>query len=362
MKNLLKSTTTKLLSKFKTNPSDLTSSLLEDHNKDYKELEKFIEICKKSSIKEKRQKLEEKDKNTKQLLENFIKRQPGEISLGEKQIPIDKFPRFKYLNVMKYSQNGKLIATGSREEIKIYDSVTREELFIIISKNAECESITFDLNSKVIFASSYDSIIVFNLNTRKILTKLYGNIKKITSLTSNNQFLVSGSENSEIIIWDKSILKIIKKFTTKESSHNEKISSLAFNPIDDFMLITAAHDNKIIVWDLYKMEIKIKLIDAHNNFITNIQFSKQGEFFASSGLDSKIIFWDTKTFNNFNQIERRIFGITSISISNDANRLLSGGIDGKVILWDIKTGKLLFLSLKKKIIKKRRKIVKARKA
>ncbi|KAF9924566.1 hypothetical protein FBU30_005513 [Linnemannia zychae] len=80
-------------------------------------------------------------------------------------------------------------------------------------------------------------------------------------------------------------------------------------------------------------------VTAHNGPISNLEYSKDGQFFASVSNDNCIKIWKESGPGSF-QCDRKLVGVNgnikSITFSPDGNYLLSGGTD--IHLWNMNTG------------------------
>merc|ERR1712176_5567 len=58
-----------------------------------------------------------------------------------------------------------------------------------------------------------------------------------------HHFVVSGSEDGNVCIWNRITQKIIKL-----AGHSKAVNCVAWNPVDAFILVSGSDDHQIRVW------------------------------------------------------------------------------------------------------------------
>ena len=126
--------------------------------------------------------------------------------------------------------------------------------------------------------------------------------------------------------------------------HKGTVRSVSFDPSSDLVLLSAGTiDKNIKIWDTENGESKGELI-GHLGDIHTLKWSNDGNFFASSGTDKTIRFWDLKYLKSINVIEAFKFSeINDIGLLNRNNDLIiaAGHIDGKITIWNYLNKKLI---------------------
>lgn len=171
-------------------------------------------------------------------------------------------------------------------------------------------------------------------------------------IDSQNKFLVSGSFDKSVKLWDFYRAKLLKTFTTEfpisnlcynrfndlvavsttdltitllnsktglqkvrqfSQAANNKITDLCFSQPDQRWLICSSLDKCIRVWDI----VTGSLIDwiKFKNAPLSIDFSPSGEFLATSHLNSKAVFlWSNRTFFSNTIVQKVPKGPTEIDL------------------------------------------------
>ena len=160
------------------------------------------------------------------------------------------------INQIKYSPDGKLIASASSDQIiKLWDTENGNLIDTLTGHQDGVNSISFSSDSKV---------------------------------------LVSASEDKTIKIWNIENKPQLNKTLT---GHTDSIKTVTVSP-DNKFIATAGYDNKIKLWTI-NGEL-LQTIDAQNLAITSLQFTPDSKTLASASWDNSIKLWgiDNQGKNN----------------------------------------------------------------
>jgi WD40 repeat protein len=86
---------------------------------------------------------------------------------------------------------------------------------------------------------------------------------------------------------------------------------------------------------------KLSIQTGHSSGITDLVFTPDGKFLASSGEDSKIILWDMASSKQMLVFSGHTKAVNDLAIHPSRNIIASAGDDNSVRLWEYPTGKLL---------------------
>lgn len=109
----------------------------------------------------------------------------------------------------------------------------------------------------------------------------------------------------------------------------------------DRYLISGSADKTIRIWDLNNLNLLPKVLIAHDNIVTTLAVTNNGKYLVSGSADKTIKLWDLATKKIVYTIAADRGSIWSVAISSDNQTIASGGLDNKVQIWDLATGNLL---------------------
>ena len=149
------------------------------------------------------------------------------------------------------------------------------------------------------------------------------------ALSPNNRFLVSGSWDQSVILWDLATGKRLRAFPEKVKN----ITQLAFAP-DGRTVACASANGNVTLWDVANNEILARL-DVGEGYARAFAFSSSGRFFASVTDDSVVRLWTGRSGLPFMEIGNFPSKVISLDISYDEQTLVLGLNDGKIYIVDI---------------------------
>lgn len=204
------------------------------------------------------------------------------------------------------------------------------------------------LNSTYILLGSWESTIeIWDLRTQNKIKTLYSSQGKISSLfiSKNSNTIISGGEDSTIKVW-KGIQE--KDYFTL-SGHIKPVTSLVLSD-GSYTLISASNDKKIKIWDL-KKAFAIRTLEEHRIKITSLAVSTRLEgppineedynifnfvfYIASAGEDKTIYLWDVQKNFQLHTLQGHTRFITKVVFSPDSTTMLSICQESRIILWNV---------------------------
>jgi WD40 repeat protein len=215
-------------------------------------------------------------------------------------------------STIAWSPDGKLLASGGPDRIvHIWDAATGEEIETI--KNIVMDNA---------FINIYE-----------------GPIRSL-AFSPNGKWLVTGSEDNEGGIKDKTILMWDTSAWTQEApvifqGKNDDVTVLAFSP--DGQSLVAGYDNgDTAIWNFNKQEIN-EIISGHTQSVTALDFSpfEEALLLATSSLDQSILLHNLIAPQSLNTplVEDK-GNPTRLAVDLDGMLLIGGDNAGELSLWE----------------------------
>ena len=123
--------------------------------------------------------------------------------------------------------------------------------------------------------------------------------------------------------------------------HNGSIADIDFSP-DGRYLASAGLDRTAKVWDV-ETGTQLLNLDIFLNYVLAVEWSPDGSQFAAAGDDGRAIVWDRATDREVARFEGHQHGaVLSLDYAPDGTHIVTSGRDGSVRAWDAGTGMQLY--------------------
>ena len=115
------------------------------------------------------------------------------------------------------------------------------------------------------------------------------NLLTTSQVKINKEYLISGSRDKTIKIWDIFASSCI----TTLIGHDNWIRNLLVHPSGNY-IVSASDDKSIRIWDLKTGRCCKKIVDAHDRFVVSLAINSKYPLMASGSNDQSIKIWDCK--------------------------------------------------------------------
>ena len=215
------------------------------------------------------------------------------MDISEYDIDEESIEPYPKVICNKFINNGinvqKFISSTNNGDLLLYD--IESGFTDTILKNYESPIYTFDLLNEVIFMGEEGGRIeVLDIRESHINHKniyyLYTHPGKNevckTIYSKNNNYVLSGGNDNNAMIFDFKAYKVLKSI-----SHKGAIKGLAINPSENFLVTGGGNKDKMIkLWDLKKVK-QISETKA-NSQITALEFINNNTIFTSFGYNENM--------------------------------------------------------------------------
>mgnify|MGYP001810320284 FL=1 len=236
-----------------------------------------------------------------------------------------------------------ILASGSRDScaepeghrtINLWDIQTGRIIQTLTGHKHTVNVVIYSPNGEMLASGSSDKTInLWDAQTGEILTSLHGHILAVTALAfsphslkiESQPIFASASQDSTVKIWNLSTLESI--YTLR--GHTASVRAIAFSPNGN-RLAPAGEDRTIRLWDIVSWQC-IRILSGHPWVVSALTFSVDGEILISGSWDKTIKLWDV---NNGNEIAILLGHTDSVNcIAIDKNIIASGSNDKTIKLW-----------------------------
>jgi WD40 repeat protein len=157
------------------------------------------------------------------------------------------------------------------------------------------------------------------------------------SFSPDGKLIVSGSEDSNIILWNKdgSIKKI---FSDNDSSY---ILDVSFSPNNTNQIIaTSSRDNTVKLWS--PEGLPLMTLTGHREPVKSLSFSRDSGVLASASLDGTVKLWNVQNGKllkslKFADPQKGIIPGAVVALSTDGSTLAVSIYGGEILIWRLNT-------------------------
>jgi WD40 repeat protein len=240
-------------------------------------------------------------------------------------------------NKITVNARGTLAASSSSDyTVYIWDLVKRERKQVLFGHSDDVEDFVFVDDQTGVSVSRDWRILVWNLATGAVTRVIEGHEKDVLSVVYSNGRIYTSGDDMTLRVWDLDTGEMIKMWGPFET----ETDSCAIDAIHG-RAVLGCDDGVIRVFDI-ESSATLAEIDAHASGIKKVATSPINGDILSAAYDQKILVWDAKDFSQKVKLERNATTWErSFNWTPDGNRILAGTFDGTVLVWDAETGKCL---------------------
>nr|CAG8557118.1 8428_t:CDS:10 [Entrophospora candida] len=211
---------------------------------------------------------------------------------------------------VSFSKDGQYVATGGMDgKIMVWKVENGQHVATLEGPN-EITWLDWHPKGNVILAGTAESTIwMWQIPSGNFMNLFAGHSASVTAgqFTPDGKKIVTGSEDSSLIVWDpKNATSIFKLSNDDSRFHHEGITSLAINKENSLVLTetvgfsdisslaaTGSVDNKLNIWDLTTM--RLRQTCQHDDAIVQLQWHHESPLITTCSVDKTVRIWDYRT-------------------------------------------------------------------
>lgn len=260
------------------------------------------------------------------------------------------------LNVLDYSPDGQIVATGSDDnKLKLWNTTTGFCYVTFSQHTGPITGVKFTSNGSAVLSASLDGTVrAFDLDRYKNFRVLStpNPVQFISlALDPSGQIVCAGTlDPFSIFVWSLQTGRL----TDVLSGHEGPVTSLSFSAgSGELMLASASWDHTVRLWNVYQAKSFIEPL-AHSHDVLAVAFRPDGKQLCSATLNGCLNFWNAHDGTLIATIEgqRDISGgrkstdritaknnsiskyFTSVCYSADGSCLIAGGESKFVCIYE----------------------------
>lgn len=151
------------------------------------------------------------------------------------------------------------------------------------------------------------------------------------AITSDSQYIVSGSSDSTIRIWD------LESKTEQGclEGHTGSIRSILITA-DNKYIVSGSYDKTIRIWSLHSRGLQ-GVLQSDNSYITSVSITNDNKYVVSASSDSNLIVWNLLTRTQETVLQGHTGCVYCVAITHDNKFVVSGSYDRVLRIWNLHT-------------------------
>ncbi len=202
---------------------------------------------------------------------------------------------------ISFAPNGKLLASGDKQGITIWEVATGTALHCVKQKNERASSMAFSPDSRLLaYGEDVSDIVICDVATGKELRRWVQNdalVYRVVFSPDGKSLATAGGGTNGISVWAVDSGKLLQKFGGRGG-----VYSLVYSP--DGRVVSAMfggvktleNGDSVGIFTLHLWETltsqEIRQIDVPQGNVWAMAFTADGRTLATGGADSTILLWD----------------------------------------------------------------------
>jgi predicted dehydrogenase len=251
-----------------------------------------------------------------------------------------------WVTSLAYAPNGKLLAAGTYEAVKLWNTETKKFDATLKVKSGFARAVAFSPDGSLLAGGAYQSVVLWDVATKEIRASLDGHRGYVTGVvfSPDGKMLATSSEDETARLWD--VAKGAELSVLR--GHSYPVQAVAFSP-DGQLLATAAGDEtrvtkpgEVKLWTVATGEEKLTLPE-HKRAATGVAFSPDGKFLVSTSIDETANVYEIATGKALGYFGGHSRPTTCVVFAPGGNTVITGsggrakGMN-EVKLWERETG------------------------
>ncbi|KAH9719017.1 hypothetical protein KPL70_005665 [Citrus sinensis] len=246
---------------------------------------------------------------------------------------------------MKFSLDGQYLASGGEDgTVRVWKVIEHERLDGFDVQDTDPSCLYFTINhlsqlipidvdkekidkTKSLRKSSDLTCVVLPPKVFRLLEKplheFQGHSSEVLDLSwSKNGFLLSSSADKTVRLWQVGIGRCLRVF-----SHNNYVTSVAFNPVDDNYFISGSIDGKVRIWEVRRCQV-VDYTDIRE-IVSAVCYCPDGKGGIVGTMTGNCRFYDIKA-SAFRVAGSQMFA----TFTSDGKHVVSPSEDSNIYIWN----------------------------
>ncbi|CAG9460272.1 unnamed protein product [Pedinophyceae sp. YPF-701] len=119
-----------------------------------------------------------------------------------------------------------------------------------------------------------------------------GVVEDVAWHSQHSHLFGSVGDDHRLVIWDTRQTPERAAIMTVDS-HSAEVNCLAFNPVNEYILVTGSADQQLVLHDIRALDRKLHIFEGHNDEVFQVGWMPGHEtIMGSCGADRRMLIWD----------------------------------------------------------------------
>ncbi len=262
-------------------------------------------------------------------------------------------PSVHPVRAIAVSPDKSAVAAGRANQIHIYDSGAGTYIRTLTDPNlvgadkkpvkaahlSIVESLAYSPDGKFIASGSFQEVALWDAQTGKLLLKLTGFVDRVVSLafSPNSKLLATGggapTEDGELKVFDVPAGKLVVDI---KNGHSDQVFGVCFSP-DNKRLASCGADKFVKVFEIPSGKF-VKAFEGHTHHVLDVGWKADGKLIASASADNTIKVWDFATGEQVRTMTGHGKQVTRLLFVGNTPQIVTCSGDQTVKFWNVDNG------------------------
>jgi WD40 repeat protein len=234
------------------------------------------------------------------------------------------------ITCVAFSADGLSLAAATYDNaVKLWDSVTGEEVATLLGHRCPASSLAFSRDGRMLLSASFleQGVFVWNVPSGRKEWSFPGMAP--VALSPDGRTIAACGNQYQVKLWDVATRKEICLL----AGHTAPLITMTFSP-NSRMLATAGFDNTVRLWDVAGRRLRT-IFTGHETPVVALAFSAGMTTLASGSLDRTVKLWNLASGEEYYTLLGHLGTAHALAFSPDGRTIASAGSDPAVHIWEV---------------------------